>query len=265
MNSNTLFFNPLLQGFTTNTPTSFYSRYSDDFNPTMIFPVDQKKVQSITLNLSQTYTLTPGNLTAQDGCMIIAKVVGAARLKVIGSDLNSSITGYLPTYGTEVFPGYINLSTFNATSFELLGQADGTVIEIFLGYAGGAVGFSGTFDYVFDVGWAASHTVTIKYFKVGKQVTLDFPAEAFISGTNQPYLGGTGSIPTNLLPEISSGSDLENPTVITIDSSANFSGALVLSEAGLIKIYKNVVLTGNFSNASSAGFYRFTYTYIAAS
>ncbi len=265
MSDYTLFLNPLLQAFTTDAPTPFYSRYSDAFNTTSIFGVDQKKVKSILLDLAETYVFTPGDLSLADGCIIVAKVVGSARLKVTGTDLGATVTGYLPTYGTDIFPGYINLSTYNATAFEFLGQADGTVIELFLGYAGGAVGFTGTFVFVFNTGFAASQSVTINYSKVGRQVVLDFPSFAATGAT--PGLNsvtGSAAIPTNLWPEIITGT-LDNPALVSVDGATTQTGLFDLGSNGILHIYKTVTAATAFTNGATIGWSRFTTSYVTAS
>ncbi len=266
MSNYTLFYSPMLSAYTTNAPTQFYSKYTDEFNVSTIVSVDQKKIQSITLDLADTYAFTPGDLSTEDGCMIIAKVVGAARLKVTGTDLGAATTGYLPAYGTDLFPGYINLSTFNATAFELLGQADGTVIELFLGYAGGAVGFTGSFVYVFDgQGFSGSQSVTVNYSKVGRQVILDFPNTSATGATpGVAYITGNGTIPTNLWPE-ATGASLETPSLLSTEGSGSTNGAFLLTIGGVIRIYKNSTLTGNWTNGATIGWQRFTFSYVTAS
>ncbi len=133
--SYTLYFNPLVQGYTTSSPDSFYSNYSDVSDPSLSFSLDNKQIISLALDLSDTYVFTPSGLETNDGSVIIAKVIGSARIKTTGvdSDLSTPITGYLPAYGTAIFPGYVLISTFNVTALEILGQADGTTVELFYG------------------------------------------------------------------------------------------------------------------------------------
>ncbi len=143
MSDYSLFFNPQFSAYPTDAPESFYARWSDEFNPTSIFGVNQKKVRAIELDLNDTYDFTPSDLALDDIPMIVARVIGEARIKALGEDLTRPITGYLPAYGTATFPGYIVLSTFNATGFEFKGLADDTTIELFYGSSGGAVGAVG--------------------------------------------------------------------------------------------------------------------------
>lgn len=266
MSNYTLFYSPMLGAYTTNAPTQFYSKYTDEFNVSTIFSVDQKRIQSIPLDRLDTYTFTPSDLSTEDGCMIIVKVVGAARLQVTGTDLGAVTTGYLAAYGTELFPGYINLSTFNATAFQLFGQTDGTVVELFLGYAGGAVGFTGSFVYVFDgQGFNASQSVTVNYSKVGRQVILDFPNTSATGATpGVAFITGNGTIPASLFPEALATS-LETPSLLSVEGSTNANGAFLLTNSGIIRIYKNATLTGNWTNGATIGWQRFTFSYVTAS
>ncbi len=133
--TDTLYHNPLVQSYTTNSPDPYYAAYADVSNPSCRFPLDRKSVRSIVLDDAETYVFTPADLKSHDGSVIIATVVGAARIKVTGvdSDLSTPTVGYLPTYGTALLPGYVLLSTFNVSAFEILGQADDTTVELFYG------------------------------------------------------------------------------------------------------------------------------------
>ncbi len=135
MSSYSLIYNPQLTAYPTNTPESFYAYWADQFNVSSIFPIDQKKVRAIALDDGDTYDFTPGDLAADDGCVIIVKVVGEVRLAVTGADGTSALTGYMHSYGTGIFPGYLLLSTLGAQSFVLTGKADGTIVELFFGSA----------------------------------------------------------------------------------------------------------------------------------
>ncbi len=133
--TDTLYFSPLVQSYTTNSPDPYYAAYADVSNPSCRFPLDRKFVRSVVLDESDTYVFTPSDLTSDAGSVVVAKVVGAARIKVTGvdSDLSTPTVGYLPTYGTAQLPGYVLLSTFNVSAFEILGQADDTTVELFYG------------------------------------------------------------------------------------------------------------------------------------
>lgn len=90
-----------------------------------------KYYRSETVALDDTDTRTiafPYNPT--DWVMILAKVVGEAKLDIDGVDLNHStpISGNIVGYGTDPYPGVIGTTVYGATGIVLTGLADGTKV-----------------------------------------------------------------------------------------------------------------------------------------
>ncbi len=131
--TNTFFANPWVEAFTDRVCLPTASTQADSMSPVPVYPVNYRKVQEITLDNSDTKVIAFPNYASTDRTLLYLSVVGAMRVETAGFDTNGStpILGYTPCYGTSLYPGKLILSTYNVTTFTLLGQADGTVVEVF--------------------------------------------------------------------------------------------------------------------------------------
>lgn len=130
----TLFLSPIHNTFSDDvddpSQSKDFRRYFGDSK----FNILYHKIEKFTLASSATRTISYANYTAlTDWPIIIARVVGSARINTVGVDTDGStaITGKLPIYGTSIFPGIGSISSYNVTSFTVESLADGTEIELY--------------------------------------------------------------------------------------------------------------------------------------
>lgn len=133
MSEETLFLNTLVNAYPDNVPDPFFSRWVNSFNKQIRYNVKLKKVANMALGLTETRVFTPVGLALADWSIIVARVVGSARIETAGFDTDgtTAITGHTPLFGNSLLPGYALWSTYNVTSFTMLALADNTVVELF--------------------------------------------------------------------------------------------------------------------------------------
>jgi len=93
-----------------------------------------RRSEQFTLALSATRTVTPPNLVAAtDSCMALVRVIGSARVNIVGLDFDGATptAAKLPIYGTALYPGVGLISTYNVSSLTVESLAAGTVVDIF--------------------------------------------------------------------------------------------------------------------------------------
>lgn len=93
--------------------------------------------EELTLDDTETRTITLPNHVAGSWVLILARIVGSdsqttgqAKLTTVGVDTDNvtAIEGQTAGYGIDAHPGVIGMTTYNVTSFTLTGLADGTRI-----------------------------------------------------------------------------------------------------------------------------------------
>lgn len=96
-----------------------------------VMNVSEKTPETLFLDNGDTRTVTLPGYASSDWVMIVARVVGYAKLITIGVDWDGStpITGETHGYGAGRHAGYITLTTKNVTSFQFEGLADGTLVQ----------------------------------------------------------------------------------------------------------------------------------------
>lgn len=87
--------------------------------------------ESLALDNGDTRVITFANYATTEWVLILARVIGTAKLTTAGVDADgsTSITGDTGGYGTAAHPGIIGVTTKNVTTFTLEGLADGTEVE----------------------------------------------------------------------------------------------------------------------------------------
>lgn len=122
----------------------------------------------------------------------------------------------------------------------------------------------GSFNLTFKGAFAANHTSTVYFTKVGRSVTLRFSSlVGAVSSASTILLTGSNAIPADLLPA----NDL-TLLVPGLDNSAAVNICVNISADGTISMGPNSgsSFTGtNFTNSGSAGFASFPVTYQSAS
>jgi hypothetical protein len=130
----TMFINALINAFPDDVPDPFYARWMTSFSKQIRYNVKSRKLSTIKLDAGQSFGVTPTTLNEPDWSVLVLRVVGAVRVDTVGVDYDgiSPIFGYTPSYGTDIYPGYVILSTYNVDTFTLLGQTGGATVELFL-------------------------------------------------------------------------------------------------------------------------------------
>lgn len=136
----TLFLSPYIVAFPDNVSDPSFSKYQTTFTYQGRYNITDKKVTQVLLDNNETQAITlPSSAVLSSWVMLVIQVEGLAQLETTGKDLNgtTSISGFVPVYGTSVLPGIIVLSTFNILTLTLRGQADNTKINVFAGLSAG--------------------------------------------------------------------------------------------------------------------------------
>lgn len=92
-----------------------------------------RRSEQFALALSATRDVTPPNVNATDTTLALIRVVGSARLNIVGVDFNGSTAtaAKLPIFGTALYPGVGLISTYNVTSLTVESLAAGTLVDVF--------------------------------------------------------------------------------------------------------------------------------------
>lgn len=97
-----------------------------------------ERIESMSLGVSDTRSITFAGVTLKNEWVyLVAKVIGTARINVSADDTDGStvITSKWQGYGTEVFPGFIIISSYNVNTISVEGLAAGTTVELFAAIA----------------------------------------------------------------------------------------------------------------------------------
>ena len=87
--------------------------------------------ETVELDAEDTRTITFPNTAATAWVLILARVIGTAKITTVGVDFDNStpIGSNTGGYGTSDHPGIIGMTTFNVSTFTLEGVADSTTVE----------------------------------------------------------------------------------------------------------------------------------------
>lgn len=161
-------------------------------------------------------------------------------------ELNPAISS-LGTIGGHPLSFYINqqvLTTsdvdFNSVTLVSTGASNSSELNYYE---------EGTFSCPFT--GPVSLTVTAKFARIGKIVTLDFPTSTGISTSAAIFTCPANTIPSRLLPD----NDV-NTTIFVVDNSTNIAAAAYIKwgSDGTILIAKAFPNT-NFTNMGTAGWF----------
>ena len=131
MSENTQFLNMLVYGYPDNAPDPFFSRQFESLSVQARYNVVRRRMGTLALNSGDSVSVTPAGLALTDWCVIMVRVIGLVQLNVVGKDTDNTttISGTTPGYGTDIYPGYIILSTYNLSSISISALADDSVAE----------------------------------------------------------------------------------------------------------------------------------------
>ncbi len=129
----TLFMSPLHSAFPDNVDDPSESKIVTRLDDENKFNILYKKIEQFELDDTDTRAISFANYTRSDWSYLIVRVIGSARINTAGKDTDgsSAITGKLPMYGTDIFPGIGLFSSYNVDTFTVESLADSTKIELF--------------------------------------------------------------------------------------------------------------------------------------
>lgn len=133
----TLFISPKVTGYTDDVDDFVLSNAQHLFGEGVRQNVLYQRFAQYVLANAATKAIAFPSYTSADWAYIIARVKGSARINTAGFDYDgvTAITGKLPIFGTQRYPGIGVISTYNVSTFTLESLADGTVIELFAAIA----------------------------------------------------------------------------------------------------------------------------------
>jgi len=128
MSDYTQFMSTVINVYPDNAPDPFYASYLATLNEMTRYNVKWRQLTAFDLAASATKVFTLPNSSLTDWDYVLVKVVGEVRVDTTAKDTNgsSNITGYLPVYGIDIFPGILQWSTYNIVTFTLTAIAAST-------------------------------------------------------------------------------------------------------------------------------------------
>ncbi len=115
-------------GNDTNPETSdvFYNPPMDSYTNIVYY-----RRETLQFDTSDTRTITFPAYAATQWVVIVARIVGEAKIVTVGvnADGSTAIEGDTAGYGTSDHPGIVAMTTTKVTSFTLTGLADSTTVE----------------------------------------------------------------------------------------------------------------------------------------
>jgi hypothetical protein len=129
----TQFISPYFAAWSDVTDDPSLSKTSTKFNYELRYGVEKRRMEEIALNSGASYQLQLQGLAQADWIVLMVQCIGQGYVQTAGKDASSTaITGYLPVYGVQFWPGIAILSTYNLTAAPTLySQANGTIFEVF--------------------------------------------------------------------------------------------------------------------------------------
>ena len=127
-----LFFSAALAAYDSDVDDADYAASSTRFVHGQRYNILYRKIEDIYVDESTTRVLSFANYASTEWLYLVLEVVGWAQVELVGKDFNGSsdINGYIPTYGTSLFPGKLLISTYNVTTATIRGLQDGTKIRL---------------------------------------------------------------------------------------------------------------------------------------
>jgi hypothetical protein len=129
----TLFISPLQQAWTQNVDDPAMANFSNQLVGDARLNVLYQRIEQAELDDGDTRTITFANVATSDWKYLVIKCVGSAHVNLSGFDTDGTtpITAKFSYYGTELLPGIGMLSSYNLSTIQLEGDANGTVLEVY--------------------------------------------------------------------------------------------------------------------------------------
>lgn len=130
-----LFLSDNVAGFSDDVDLPDYSETVARFLMAERYNVLYRKLEEIEIDNGETKTFTFANFSLvypNDWLFIIAEVIGSVRFDTTAKDFDNvtTINGRIPTQGTAMYPGKVQISTYNVTTLQLVGLQDDSVVRM---------------------------------------------------------------------------------------------------------------------------------------
>ncbi len=138
--SYTLFTTPEIEIYSDNVTDPMSSSFVQGiFNELLQYEVDSYKVATLVMDSGDTSTIVLTGTVLANRKFILLKVVGSDReigechILTTAKDFDgtTNIVGRIHTIGTELFPGYILLTTYNVSQIDVVADSDDIEVQIF--------------------------------------------------------------------------------------------------------------------------------------
>lgn len=129
----TMFVSPLISAWQDNVDDPSMARFASQFIGDEKYNILYQRIEQFELDDGDTRAITYANGLTADWKYLIIKVTGTAHLDLAGFDTDGTtpITAKIPYYGTSLFPGIGFISSYNLTTLQFEGDADGTKVEVY--------------------------------------------------------------------------------------------------------------------------------------
>lgn len=112
-----------------------YSASSQRLVASQRYNVLYRKLEEIEIDSGETKTFVFANYSLvypNDWLFVIAEVIGSVRFDTTAKDFDNvtTINGRLPSQGTVMYPGRVQLSTYNVTTLQLVGLQDNSFVRM---------------------------------------------------------------------------------------------------------------------------------------
>lgn len=89
------------------------------------------KFERISLAVAGTALFRPEQFAASDWQLFMIRVVGTVKMRIVGNDWDgvTAISGFVPAYGTALYPGFAMTTVANVTSSTVITAVTASVIE----------------------------------------------------------------------------------------------------------------------------------------
>lgn len=133
----TLFLSPYQSAFPDYVRDPRSSKVFASFLGQEKYNVLYQRIEQYELDATQTRAVTFPGYSSSEWAVIIFRVIGDVTINTTGFDTDGTtpITGKLPGYGNELFPGIVILSTYNVSTFTVESFQDGSTVELYASIA----------------------------------------------------------------------------------------------------------------------------------
>lgn len=130
-----LFLSDSIAAYTDDVDSPEYAETVARFLLAQRYNILYRRLEEIAIDNGQTKTFSFANFSLvypNDWVFLLAEVTGSVRFDTAGKDYDNvtTINGRIPCQGTTMYPGKVQISTYNLTTLQLVGLQDGSVVRM---------------------------------------------------------------------------------------------------------------------------------------